>query len=217
MSADDLRHSLALLREGRILHQQIYGLLHDLGEAGLVEAAEDVARFVRNPDPNLRYIALNVLTFHWNMPMYRRECEQLLFEDPDEQVRGMAAAGLGFVLRESKDCTAASMLLQKLRDKNETGLVRHSAYDAVVDMWLSPHDSRRGPSKARALYEESSDETERAIALSEELDRAKAAGDEHAAGRLSAELRMLADAEIRRWERFVDWDLVASIERECSD
>jgi hypothetical protein len=205
-----------MLREGRIPHQEIYGLLHALGEAGLVEAAEDVARFVRDRDPNLRYIALNVLTFHWDMPMYRRECEQLLFEDPDEQVRGMAAAGLGFVLRESKDCTATSMLLQKLRDKNETGLVRHSAYDAVVDVWLSPHDSRRDASKAKALYEESSAETARVIAVSEELDRANAAGDEHGASILSAELRLLADAETRRWERFVDWDLVASIERECS-
>lgn len=66
----------ALCRElmaGRIPRERLYEAIHDLGEANFVEAEPEVAKFVGDPDPELRYIAVNVISLHWGVAKLGRQ------------------------------------------------------------------------------------------------------------------------------------------------
>ncbi len=97
--ADYLAHSLLeRLREGTV--PDVYGAIHDLGEAAhsttgyrgceilRAEAEPVVAGFLKHPEPNLRYIAINVLSFHWDMTRHARVFQQISQNDLDD-VRGL--------------------------------------------------------------------------------------------------------------------------------
>lgn len=209
----DLHEQLGALRAGRVPQEALYGLIHDFGQAGFTAAEPDVRRYLRHDDPDLRYIALNALTFHWDMQKYRTDCERLLFEDPDPKVRAMAAAGLGYILRESRDARATSILLEKLRQQGEEFTARLSAYDALLDLWLTQSQKVSYTNKELDEAEESIRNDRKFIELSEEVDKAKAQGDEERARELSKELDALVQADKRRRESLIDWDLVAAVER----
>lgn len=195
----DLRKQLRALREDRVPYEDLYGLIHEFGEGGFTEAEPDVVRFLKHEDYLLRYIAVSVLTFHWDMPKYRDEFERLLFDDPDEYVRHIAASGLGYVLRESRDPEATRVLLQKLRDTSDDGYVRAAAYEAILDIWFPP------PERKREWLTGIRETLERSVVKDEDLSKASARSRE--------DFRKTWAFWEREWELRVDWDLVAAIER----
>ncbi len=158
---------LVALQVGRVPKRDVYPLLLQFGEARFLDAEPTVVGFVAHPDSTLRHLAISVLTFHWNMRKYRELLEHLLREDPDPRTRRIAAVGLGYVLRNSRDAHATELLVERLREPTEDASVREAAYGALLDIWFTTVqriDARAVYAKtsARALAEEQ--------ALQEEVD-----------------------------------------------
>lgn len=148
---NDKKHLLERLRalkEGRVQEEELYTLIHEFGNAGFLQAETEVARFLQHDDPELRYIAVNVLAIHWGKADYRGVFEQMLTADPDSRVRDIAASSLGYLLRESRDQRATRLLLEKLRDEAEDRYVREAAFEALLDIWF-PHALRTGQTRKR--------------------------------------------------------------------
>lgn len=143
---------LQRLRSGSIPETNLYGAIHDLGEAThsetgyrgcetlRAEAEPDIVALLKHPDEEIRGIAVSVLTFHWNAPgrKNRDELIVLLLHDPDNLVKSTAAAGLGFVLRDSRDPVVSAALVETIQDTDEDPSLRETAYDALGEVWSSP-------------------------------------------------------------------------------
>ncbi len=143
MSSASLTERLAAFREGRLRGEDLYGFIHDLGEADYREAEPDVTSLLQHPDAEIRYVAVSVLALHWKMAVHRGEFERMMLFDADANVRRMATTGLGYVLRGTQDTQATRVLVRKLRDETEEGLVREAAHMALLDLWLPEHERDR--------------------------------------------------------------------------
>ncbi len=203
-----LTKQLARLKARRVPRAELYDLLHEFGEAGFVEAAPEVAKFLHHRFRNMRYIAVMVLALHWYLVEYRDEYERLAKSDPKIDVRRIAVSGLGAVLKETRDPRATRFLLEKLRDNSEDGSVREASYEALLDLWF-PHAQLK-PQRLRKLEE----------AIEENL---ASMSSMQTASVLPGPLRTV-EFESRRkkrrgeergglWAAHVDWDLVMAIER----
>jgi hypothetical protein len=84
---------------------------------------------------------------------------------------------------------------------------------ALLDLWLTQSQKVSYTNKELDEAEASIRSDRKCIELSEEVDKAKAQGDEERARALSKELDALIQADKRRRESLIDWDLVAAIER----
>jgi hypothetical protein len=205
--ADHLARSmLQRLREGTILDAHLYGALHDLGEAAhsttgyrgceilRAEAEPVVAGFLAHPEPNLRYIAISVLSFHWDMTRYARVFQQISQNDLDDDVRGIALGAMSWLLRGTRDHEAARLLLSILRGSTQEALDRKWAYEELVLVW-------QGWDASRVL---SVKKTEREKPIRE-------AAKEATTWKERMEIEKGLD---RAWEDIVDWGFVAQVERE---
>ena len=132
----ELGEKLRALRQGEVEEEYLYALIHEFGNAGFEEAEEEVARFLTHSDPDLRYIAVNVLALHWGKAAYRPVFERMVFDDPDSNDRGIAARALGYLLRESRDKRATRLLIQKVRETDEDRYAIEAAYEALLDIWV---------------------------------------------------------------------------------
>lgn len=125
-----------LFGRDRFYHRGLYGLLHWFGEAQTKELERDVLRFLRHRRSDMRYIALNVLTLHWNMRKHRWKYVKLMNTDPDVSVRSLAATGLGHVLAVSRDRKASHLMVRTMKDNSEDFSVRRAAYRALRAIWI---------------------------------------------------------------------------------
>jgi hypothetical protein len=203
--ADYLAHSLLeRLREGTV--PDVYGAIHDLGEAAhsttgyrgceilRAEAEPVVAGFLVHPEENLRYIAIGVLSFHWDMTRYARVFQQISQGDLDDSVRGMALSAMGWLLRGTRDHEAAQLLINILRDSAQEALDRKQAYEELVLVWQG-WDASTALSVRKTEWEKPLREAAKKATSKDERDGARRRLD-------------------RIWEDFVDWDFVAQVERE---
>ena len=125
------------LRAGRF-EGNVYGLLHRFGNAGFVEAQPTVELFLSSADPQLRYIALNVLVLHWNMPTYQHECLRMLDSDPDEDVRRLAARCVGTLFSDTRSADALSALLKVIVNDGIDADIRAAAYTSLLEVLGAP-------------------------------------------------------------------------------
>lgn len=213
MTSDSgLSEKLRVLREGRIEPEDLYGLIHDLGEARFTSAEPDVARLLEHADPQIRYIAVSVLAFGWDMLHYQGVLEAISVADPDCNVRQIAVSGLGYLLRESRDARASKLLVEKLRSADEDGAVRFAAYEALLEIWLPSERLLPNFARLQSRLDDMSRNVKRTLALSRELGQAKLSGDSEKALAIAEELRILAEAWETSWQERVDWGAVAAIE-----
>lgn len=146
--ADYLAHAeLEWLREGTIPEGHLYGALHDLGEAAhsstgyrgcerlRAEAEPVVAKFLAHEDPELRRIAISVLSVHWNLAKYARVLQQMSLDDPDEFIREISLDSMSFLLAGTRDPHAARFLIDVLRDTHQPDAMRQTAYEGLVEVW----------------------------------------------------------------------------------
>ena len=198
MGSPSLREQMKRLREGKISGDELYRLIHEFGEAKFIEAEPDVVAALRHDDYLIRYIAAMVLTYHWDLVAHRDDIERLM-EDPDPEVRRVAAGGLGFLLRETQDRHATRLLIRKLRDATEEGSVRNGAYHALLAMWVPATKDNR------EVLEGLRHELSRSALMAKELEGALKQSREA----LEAKLAFWRS----EWESRIDWELVAAIER----
>src|SRR2546428_14133950 len=67
ISRAELQRRLDALRQGTLPEADIYRTVHQFGWQHFLEARVDVERLLTHHKPRLRYIALEVLTTHWNL------------------------------------------------------------------------------------------------------------------------------------------------------
>ena len=133
-----VRLTRALTRD-RIVSFSLRRLIQWIGDARLTQLEPEILRLVKHPHSEIRWAALHVLSFSWDLRRHRTLYERFLLKDTDDGIRGSAATGLGYVLRGTRDRRATRLLSRVLRDKTEALSVRHEAYDALYDLWFYHH------------------------------------------------------------------------------
>jgi hypothetical protein len=140
---------LAKLRSGELEDDEVYDILHRFGDSEFVEAKTDVEKYLDHDNPQLRYIALNVLTIHWRCAEHRKVCNEFILSDPDSDNRRLGTAGLGAVFQGTRDSAALKLLLQVFSDEDEEWHIRDSAYRAIL--YILGRRATEQPSAARQL------------------------------------------------------------------
>lgn len=131
--SDELQRLHEELRSGQFRGNQ-YSLLHRFGNEAFLEARPTVEAFLENASPELRYIALNVLVLHWGLMDHRPTSLRMATEDPDEDVRRLAAACVGSLFRGSRSPDALRVLLGIIAEKHENAFIHDSAYSAILEI-----------------------------------------------------------------------------------
>lgn len=204
--ADYLAHvELGRLRDGSVPREHLYGVIHDLGEAAHFdtgyagcdslrrEAEPVIVDFLANDDPQIRYIAISVLTVHWDLRQHAGVLKRMGLSDPAEEVRQIAVSGLGWLLRATQDKSAIQFLIGILRDSSQPEWIRETAYEGLLEVW-------HGFNAAHAMFLQRLE--------AEKLSRAAGEGaeTEHERGQTERQAGTV-------WQDFVDWDWVAKLER----
>ena len=119
--------------------------------------APKLLRLLEDEDGEVRYYALTslVLDLQQTDDLMKQRSWALLREDPDEYVRGMAAACLGKILFNLRSRSVFSDLLAELRGAQQPSLARGSVYRALFEVAGRPPlewPGVLGPSK---VFEES--------------------------------------------------------------
>lgn len=108
-----------------------YEIIHDLAEAGFLEAKDYFIRGLDSEDPDLRWACISALVTHWrdDSPRIVTKLTRLAEADPDEQVRRIAMDSLGIL-----KVAAALPLLKRVvqRREKETEFVVVGAYAAIL-------------------------------------------------------------------------------------
>lgn len=201
-----MHEKLKALREDRIPDDEIYSTLDEFGRAGFTAAESEVRRYLTHDKPQLRYVAVYVLALYWDLAKYGDTFERLLFEDPDADVRRVAAGALGYVLRERRDSEAVHLLIRKLRETGENWYVRKASYDAIRDIWLD--DSTRKRQWPREALDSLQRESKHLQPIEEILMRGGSVGEkqvEEVYARLQEER-----------EKEIDWEFINLIESETA-
>ena len=115
------------------------------------KAFKIVRNLVEDVDGNVRYFALQVLVMDMDIVNKEAEnlCWKLLAADPDEGVRGIAAACLGKILYSSGNANAFARLKVLLENSDESNYVKKSIVDTMIELtgklppdWLGPMRQR---------------------------------------------------------------------------
>ncbi|HEU5298685.1 MAG TPA: hypothetical protein VFW08_04240 [bacterium] len=146
--ADHLaRVELARLRAGAVAREELYSAIHDLGEAAhgttgypgceklRTEAEPTVAGFLHHPEPSIRYIAINVLSFHWDLQTYVDTLLQTSQNDPADEVRQIALSAAAWLARGTRHPAVAKELLSIIEDATRSAQERAYAYHDLVTVW----------------------------------------------------------------------------------
>lgn len=129
---DDFVEQLRELEAGRLSSSQIYGMIHELGEAGAMQARPVIERFLVSPNASLRYIALEVLTGHLCLQEHWQTARRFLEADPDRSCRRMGASSLLALKRDTRDVDTLTVLAMAVNNDREDRIVRQAAYRAML-------------------------------------------------------------------------------------
>jgi hypothetical protein len=130
----EAQHLLQQLRAGAIDDQHVANALHSFGDARLLEARADVERYLTHPDPNIRHMALHVLTLHFDLQDHWQTAVDFLLHDPVHTRRVDGAEALGWLKRDTQDRGTLEILAQVVRNKAEEEEVRSAAYAAMREI-----------------------------------------------------------------------------------
>jgi hypothetical protein len=122
---------LADLRAGRLRSNSLPDVIHEFGEERFEEALPEIVNFLTSTNEVVRYMALHVLTFHFQSKDYKPAAIEMLLHDPDEDCRRQAAAGLGSLMENTGDHESLHILVQVVHNEEETEAVRATAYKAM--------------------------------------------------------------------------------------
>ncbi len=129
-----LLNKLRLLRRGELSTDEIRSLATKFGEARIAEAIPDLKQLLDYPDDIVRYNSISSLAFEFGICNRLERLREILFDDPDEYVRGTAAAAIGSLNRGTKNPDLLTLFQRLAKDKSEHEHVRISAYDAIFNV-----------------------------------------------------------------------------------
>lgn len=119
------------LRRGKIAKNDLYHTIHEFGRKNFIEARREVEPFLKDDDPSLRAIALEVLAGHWGLIEYCEMAWHILETDTDEECRFRAASIIGAWKRNTQDKQSLSRLAKVVKNDEEKIIVREAAYRAM--------------------------------------------------------------------------------------
>jgi hypothetical protein len=129
-----VQQAVQALQAGTLSGRAAYGAIHDIGKAGLTDAQSVVEQYLTNDDPELRYVALEVLTQHWQRPEHWNTARAFLEHDDDTHCRILGASALGSLKRNTSDPATLAVLASIVRDQQTNRNVREAAYAALCSV-----------------------------------------------------------------------------------
>ena len=126
-----LSATLADLRAGRLRPNSLSGVIHEFGEERFDEALPEIVSSLTSPNERVRYMALHVLTFHFQLKDYKYAAIEMLLHDPDAECREQAASGLGSLMKNTGDLESLHVLAQVVHNEKEPKLTRAIAYTSM--------------------------------------------------------------------------------------
>ena len=126
--------NLAALQEGTLTNEywNIHNTLVQIGKRQIKEASSLVARFLTSDDPDLRDVALMVLTLDLGLQEYLDPALRFLLEDPDPYCRICGACAVGSLMQNTNDHRMLAVFTRTALNEQEDGQVRSSAYRAIL-------------------------------------------------------------------------------------
>ena len=131
LNREELFHRLEAIRRGTLSKRELYRSIQAFGETDFQVARPEVERFLQSEEPELRFVALKVLTRYWRLPEHWKTARDVLEHDPDEECRFRAASDLGSLKMNTKDRETLSVLAHVARNEQEKPVVREAAYAAM--------------------------------------------------------------------------------------
>ena len=135
------------LEHGALPFEDAALVLSVFGEGAAQQTRPLVERFLTHKNPYLREHALSALILDWGLKDHRITCIQMMQEDPDEDVRRMAATCLGSLDRATHNPETLQLLINVFQNEAEEKYVREMAYLSILDVIAIPWKDR--PSAAR--------------------------------------------------------------------
>jgi hypothetical protein len=113
---------------------------------------EETLKYLTDPNPNLRQVALRLADWHWNItdmlaPVY----EEMALTDPDDEVRESAMRALATCYRATKDVRIGRLLAILVRNEDLAASVRVIAFASLVRVHGSLDYSGKAPSIPQCL------------------------------------------------------------------
>lgn len=130
-SKEKLNAQLEALRQSKLSPREMYHTIHEFGKMNFREARPIVESFLTNQDPEMRYIALEVLTRHWRLAEYWDTAKAFLEHDPDVNCRMKGASSLEILKRNTQDRPTLTVLARAVHNEQERPIVREVAYAAM--------------------------------------------------------------------------------------
>jgi HEAT repeat protein len=146
-----LSATLADLRSGRLPLHDLPDVIHEFGEERFDEALPEIVASLTSPNERVRYMALHVLTFHFQLKDYKPAAIEMLLHDPDEDCRRQAAAGLGSLMKNTEDRESLHALAQVVHNEEETEAVCASAYKSMYS--IVHYDRQQQKQLTETLFE----------------------------------------------------------------
>src|SRR5439155_18152753 len=111
-------------------------------------------RQLRNPTPDIRNVALEVLSFHWKQKgNFVATCETIAFDDPIPRIRAIALLCLARCYEATDDVRIGRLLASVVREESPYPDIRRAAYHGLFilrDLQLTwPGLAARPPTELR--------------------------------------------------------------------
>jgi hypothetical protein len=130
-SQEELEMMLRTLRQKDLPPREVYRSIQAFGEMNFQQARQEVERYLWHEDPELRMVALKVLTRYWQLPQHWQTARAFLEQDPDRECRMKGANALAYLKTDTQDEPTLRVLAEVVRNREEHDLVRQSAYAAM--------------------------------------------------------------------------------------
>ncbi len=154
MEREQLIQQLQDIRQGRLPESELYSTIHGFGRQHFLEARQDVERLLKHSDPQIRKIALHVLTKDWRLSEHWETAHSFLLHDPDIDCRMQGASALGTLKMNTQDHRTLSVLAKVVTNQQEVPIVRETAYAAMRGiLHFDPREQFRLASKGIATQE----------------------------------------------------------------
>ncbi|SRR5579884_2092042 len=129
--SEELFSLLKALHRGDLSDREIYYAIQSFGETNFQEVRPEVEPFLTHENPELRCVALKVLTQYWRLSEHWETARSVMLHDPDVECRFRAASDLGALQMNTQDELTLKTLAQVVYNEQEELTVRESAYAAM--------------------------------------------------------------------------------------
>ncbi len=137
-SREELVQSLQELRQGKLSPDEIYHTVASFGRMRFLEARPEVEQLLSHQDAEIRYIALNVLAFDWQLVEHWKTALEVLEHDQEDDNRLQAANVLGMFKMNTRDQLVLRALARVVSNEDDDLFVRKAAYHAMQDVLHAP-------------------------------------------------------------------------------